>query len=57
MKKKIFEATFKFSDVIDIIEAESEEEADRLANERLNSDCNPQNDTTCYDIEIEEIKD
>lgn len=56
-KKKAFEVIFKFSDVVDTIEAENEEEAERLADEKLKSDCNPQNNTYCYGIEIEEIED
>ncbi len=46
-----YEITYKFSDVIDSIEAETEEEALKIANERLITDQNPQQDTNCYEIE------
>lgn len=57
MAKKSFQIIYKFGDVIDNIEAETIEEAKRIANERLMGDYNPQNDTECYDIEIEELLD
>lgn len=57
--KKQFEVIYKFSDVIDNIEAENEEEAKKLADERLESghpNYDPTGDTRCYDVEVEEIK-
>ena len=54
--KKEYQVIYKFSDVIDNIEAESKEEAEKIAESRLMSDYNPQNDTTCYDIEVEEVE-
>lgn len=54
---KEFEVTYKFSDVIDTIEAETEEEAQKIADERLLTDYNPQQDTTCYEIEVLEIEE
>ena len=54
---KDYQAIYKFSDVIETIEAKSLEEAKKIANERLMSDYNPQNDVICYDIEVEEVKD
>ena len=55
--KKEFTITYKFSDIIDNIEAETEEEARRIADERLESDNSPQIDTYCYEAEIEEVKE
>jgi len=51
---KTYDVLFKFSDVNIIIRAEDEEEARKRANNLLQSDYNPQNDTYCYDIEVEE---
>lgn len=52
---KEYSVIYKFSDVIDTIEAETQEEAERMANEKLLSDYNPQNDTYCYEVEVEEV--
>ena len=49
-----FEVIYKFGDVIETIEADSKEEALEKANEKLQSCYNPQNDTVCYEIEVEE---
>ena len=55
--KKEYEVCYKFSDVIETIEARNQEEADQIADERLEkSKHNPQEDTYCYEIEVEEIK-
>jgi len=51
MKTK-FEVIYKFADVIDHIEANTKEEALEIAKERLISDYNPQNDTQCSAIVI-----
>jgi len=53
---KEYKITYQFSDVIDNIEAENEEEAKKIANERLVSDSSPKIDTYCFYFDIEEIK-
>jgi len=55
--KKEYNVTYKFGDVTDVIEAKSQEEAQAIADERLESDNTPHNDTTCYEVEIEEVED
>lgn len=57
MSKKSYRIYYKFSDVIDYVEAEDEDEARKIADEKLMSDYNPQNDTYCYEIEAEENED
>ncbi|KKK77664.1 hypothetical protein LCGC14_2851350 [marine sediment metagenome] len=53
--KKEYEVTYKFSDVFEIIEAGSKEEAEQIADDRVESDrYNPKHDTSCYEIEVEE---
>ena len=54
--KKEYTITYKFSDVIDNIEAESLEEAQKIADERLEDDNSPLEHTYVYDTEIEEIE-
>lgn len=54
-KIKEYQLIFKFSDVIVNIDAESKEEAKIRADDMLMSDYNPQNDSVCYDIDIEEV--
>mgnify|MGYP000054785912 CR=1 FL=1 len=59
MVKKEYQIIYKFADVIDNIEAESEEDAKKIADERLNGcnlDYDPKVDTSCYEIEVEEIE-
>ncbi len=56
MTKKEYTICYKFSDVIDNIEAESQEEAEQIARDRLESDLTPKNDTYCYEVEAEEVK-
>ena len=54
-----FQIIYKFSDVIDNIEAETKEEAERIANERAyngDEETCPSNNTECYEIEVEEEK-
>ncbi len=55
--KKEFQVIYKFSDVIDTIEAETQLDAEVIANERLESDQTPAQDTRCYEVEVEEVKD
>ena len=58
MKK--FEVVYKFSDVIDIIEAETLEEAQQEADRRINEgdeEEHPIKDTECYGVEIEEVEE
>jgi len=60
MIKKQFQIVYKFADVIDNIEAETLEDATRIANDRAyygDSEQCPIESTECYDIEIEEIKE
>jgi hypothetical protein len=52
-KIKDFEVTFKFNDVINTIEAETKEEAEKIANDLLNKDL-LQSISKCYEIEVEE---
>lgn len=52
--KKEYQVIYKFSDVIDTIEAHSKEEAEQIADERFNSENSPDKDTSCYEIEVEE---
>lgn len=53
--KKEYEVIYKFTDVIDNIEAGSKEEAEEIADERISSDrYNPKDDTSCYEIEVVE---
>lgn len=55
--KKEYEVIYKFSDVIDNIEAGSKEEAEQIADERIERDrYNPKDDTSCYEIEVEEME-
>lgn len=56
MTKKTYQIIYQFSDVINNIKAESEEEASKIADERLISNDTPQADTYCYEMEIEERK-
>ncbi len=53
---KEYEVIYKFADVIECVEANSLEDAKEKADEMLYGDYNPHNDTKCYDIEVEEIK-
>lgn len=52
--KKEYKICYKFSDVMDVIKAKNKEQAKKQAEEKLLSDENPQNDTYCYEIEVEE---
>jgi len=55
--KKEYEVIYKFSDVIETIEAGSKEEAEEIADERIEKDrYSPKDDTSCYEIEVEEIE-
>ena len=57
---KQFQIVYKFADVIDKIEAETLEDAERIANDRVcygDSEQCPIESTECYGIEIEEIKE
>jgi hypothetical protein len=53
-RMKVFKVLYKFSDVSIGIEAETEEEARKIADERLLGEDSPQNDTYCYEMDIEE---
>ncbi len=55
--KKEFEVIFKFADVIQTIEAETEEKARELAHQYFNSDKDPKDDTYCYETEVSEVKE
>ena len=53
--KKEYQVIYKFSDVIETIEANSKEEAKQIADDRVESDrYNPKEETYCYDIEVDE---
>ncbi len=53
--KEEYQVYYKFSDVIETIEAKSYEEAEKIANKRIgNKKNNPTEDTYCYEIEVEE---
>lgn len=53
--KKEYQVIYKFSDVFETIEAGSKEEAEQIADDRVESDrYNPKHDTSCYEIEVEE---
>jgi hypothetical protein len=55
--KIMFEVIYKFSDVIEEIEAESKEEAEKIADERLKNSKDYgeiKDDTYCYGTEVEE---
>ncbi len=55
--KKEYQVIYKFSDVIETIEAGSQEEADQIADKRLESGRYPPRDeTSCYEIEVEEVE-
>ena len=56
MTMKEYQVIYKFSDVIQGIEAESLEEAQELADGLLEGEQSPQYDTACYEVEVEEIK-
>lgn len=53
--KKEFEVTYKFSDVIDNIEAKSKEEAEAIANVRA-EEGSVHSNTDLYEIEVQEIE-
>ena len=53
--KKQFEITYKFGDVILSIEEETIEEAKAKADKILSTG-RPQEDTRCYDIEVQEVE-
>uniref|UniRef100_A0A6M3LLP7 Uncharacterized protein n=1 Tax=viral metagenome TaxID=1070528 RepID=A0A6M3LLP7_9ZZZZ len=53
--KKEFQVIYNFSQVIDNIEAENQEEAERIANERA-EDMSYEHTSVC-DLEVEEITD
>jgi len=54
--KKHYQIIYKFSDVIDNIEASSQEEAKKIAGKRLTSYAgDPQIETECYEVEVEEM--
>ena len=57
-KKEIkeYNVTYKFGDISDVIEAESEEEAQRIADARLEEDNTPVKDAYCYDVEVEKVE-
>ena len=55
MIKKEFQVIYNFSQVIDNIEAESQEEAERIANERA-EEMSYEHTSVC-DLEVEEVKD
>ena len=53
--KKEYQIFYKFSDVVETIEAKSKEEAEQIANERINTQkYNIKKETYCYEIEVEE---
>jgi len=54
---KEYEIIYKFSDVIEVIKAKDEGEAQNIADERLYSKNNPMTETYCYEIEVEEVKE
>ena len=55
--KKEYEVYYKFSDVVETIEAGSKEEAEEIADERINNKkYNIENETYCYEIEVEETE-
>ena len=56
IEMKEYTVVYKFDDVVDNIRAESKEKAKVMAEEMLQSDYNPQNDTVCHKIDIEEVK-
>lgn len=53
---KEYNVIYIFSEVCDCIKANSPEEAKEIAEARLLGDYNPQNDTECYKIEVEEVE-
>lgn len=55
--KKEYNIIFKFSDVVQTIEAESEEEAQQKGWDILAEDINFIESINCYEIEIEEIEE
>ena len=55
--KKEYNIIYKFSDVMDVIEAESKEEAQKLADARIESEENPHQDTKCYEVEVEDVEE
>lgn len=55
--KKEFQIVYKFSDVITTIEAETQRDAEKKANERLGGHTNnPEQETYCYELEAEEVE-
>src|SRR3990167_4727078 len=57
---KQFQIVYKFADVINNIEAETKEEAERIAQDMLDcgdEEVNPIKDTECFEIEIEEVEE
>ena len=53
--KKEYQVFYKFSDVIETIEASSKGEAEEIADKRIKSGrINIKGDTYCYEIEVEE---
>ena len=54
-EKREYQVIYKFSDVIETIEAHSKEEAQEIANNLLGNPKNTlKNETYCYEIEVEE---
>lgn len=54
-EKREYQVIYKFSDVIETIEARSKEEAERIAEERIEKHRhNPKEETYCYEIEVDE---
>ena len=51
--KKEYQVTYKFSDVINTLEAESQEEAEKIAQDLLDNN-EQQGESHCYEIEVEE---
>lgn len=61
LKLKEFEVIYKFADVVETIEAETQEEAEQIANDRAYYGKSKEEDritsTECYEIEVEEVKE
>jgi len=49
-----YQVTYKFSDVINTLEADSQEEAEKKADELLEKN-EQQGETYCYEVEVEEV--
>ena len=54
--KKEYTITYKFGDIINTLEAENEEEAQKIADELLDKG-ELQGTSECYDVEVEEVEE